>query len=409
MVKLPIVGRVMSLVREKPSSRSSAARDHRLRNGFEAAPVGIAFATPDGQWLQVNECLRAMLGYSREELSRVTVNGITHEDDGKLEAPMMRRLLHGHADFYRIKKRLLHMSGTYRSVQAHVSLVRNSAGEPDFFVYFIEDDDAAAPQEPETLRDALAALRAVSEETIKELKVMTHALRNEIERRQALEEKLRITTSQPADAHDSVEVDEREWHAFDGDVARILRPIAEDQRGGALVVARNEDQHDFFFDRGRIYSCASNDPRLFLTEHLIGSGVITEEQRAKALDIKRETQLALGRILVILGIINEEQLVRAMRRKVAEELAQLAEWRGARWAFIDGDIPELKLVPLRIDVEELLAPVPRSVIAAPASKHFHLESCVKMKRISRRMRITFANESEAVAEGLEPCGMCIGL
>ena len=192
-------------------------------------------------------------------------------------------------------------------------------------------------------------------------------------------------------------------------MASARRTSHQDRRSGALVVARNEDQHDFFFDRGRIFSCASNDPRLFLTEHLIASGVITEEQRAKALDIQRETQLALGRILVILGIINEEQLVRAMRRKVAQELAQVGEWREARWAFIDGDIPELKLVPLRIDVEQLLAPAPRPVIAAPASKHFHLENCVKMKRISRKMRITFASESEAVAEGLEPCGMCIGV
>jgi len=280
----------MSLVRGKPQSRHSA-REHRLRQGFENAPIGIAFATIGGRWLQVNEYLRAMLGYSREELSRFDVDSMTHEDDAANEAPMKRRLLHDNTDSYRIKKRMLHVSGTYRSVLVHASLVRNSVGEPDFFVYFIEEDDQA-PQ----------------------------------------------------------------WRPLDNDVIAVLRDIAGDRRSGALTMLSGERQHDFFFDRGRIFSSASNDPNFFLTEHLIASGIITEEQRERALEVKQITQLALGRILVIMGVVTEEQLVRAMRLKVEGELAQLLECNDARWAFVDGDVPKHKLVPLGIDVEDLIAP-----------------------------------------------------
>ena len=82
--------------------------------------------------------------------------------------------------------------------------------------------------------------------------------------------------------------------------------------------------------------------------------MITEEQRQKALEIQRETQLALGRILVILGALTENQLHDAMREKAADEIAELSTWTDAKFVFVEEEIPTLQLVPLRIDVAELI-------------------------------------------------------
>ena len=82
--------------------------------------------------------------------------------------------------------------------------------------------------------------------------------------------------------------------------------------------------------------------------------MITEEQRQKALDIQRETQLALGRILIILGALTENQLHDAMRGKAEDEIRELSTWTDAKYVFVEEEIPTLQLVPLRIDVAELI-------------------------------------------------------
>src|ERR1051325_10141900 len=88
MVKLPIVGHVMSLVRrpaQKAARGAASSRDERLRVGFDRAPIGTASAAPDGHWLQVNEHFRSLIGYTREEPSRISLHSITHPEDAKRE------------------------------------------------------------------------------------------------------------------------------------------------------------------------------------------------------------------------------------------------------------------------------------------------------------------------------------
>jgi len=562
MVKLPIVGRVMSLVRKEPPARIAGARDDRLRRGLELAPAGVAFASLDGHWLQLNERLRTMLGYTREELARITFHSITHPDDARKEAPMIRRVMNGDEESYRIRKRTMDKTGNYRVLHVRASLVRTPSGEPDFFVYLVEPEETRTDprrfdferasatlidqlsdvaiiridnrgiicgwnegakrifgyerdeiigknrrvlyrdadtwkgrptsemkravegrletedwrvtksgehlfvhitiaqfspdgetrgfvemigpstggnaidtkavieqlrnevdkrtRTEDSLRSALEELRVVSEETLKELKIMTVALRNEIDRRKALEDELNTANEKlaavpppapppvPEEIAIPVDTNEREWHALAGTPMDLLRQLGNDASSGTLIVMSGEQQKEIFFEKGRVFSCASNDPKLFLTERLIAARVITEENRARAMEIKQETQLAIGRILLILGIVSEEQLVDGMRAKLRDEITQLATWTDVKWTFVDGDVTSLKLVPLRIEVEELLAPPKRAVVASPTSKKYHLEQCISVKRIAKRSRVRFASEAEAAAKGLAPCRMCVG-
>jgi PAS domain S-box-containing protein len=72
------------------TSRLTAAR--RL---FEHAPVGIALVSIDGGWLQYNERFRQLVGYTREQLARMTFTDLTHPEDAKCEVTLMRRMLGG--------------------------------------------------------------------------------------------------------------------------------------------------------------------------------------------------------------------------------------------------------------------------------------------------------------------------
>ena len=67
----------------------------RFRGGFEQAPLGIAFVDRDGAWLSFNDRFGEIVGYTREQLRRLAFNDITHPDDARREAALVRRLRGG--------------------------------------------------------------------------------------------------------------------------------------------------------------------------------------------------------------------------------------------------------------------------------------------------------------------------
>ncbi|MFL6245802.1 MAG: PAS domain S-box protein [Thermoanaerobaculia bacterium] len=259
----------------------------------------------------------------------------------------------------------------------------------------------------ESLREAFDDLRRTSEETMNELRIMTAALRDEIDRRKAAEEALRQMNAKLAVAPVEPEVEEIEievppapaWQELTSP-AEVLTELAAAQRTGTLLIVSGTREKEIFFEDGRVFSCASNDPEKFLAERLVTGGVITDDQRRKAVEIKQASQLALGRILLILGAIDETQLVEAMRGKLEAEIAELLTWTDGRYVFVDGDVPSLQLVPLRIDVDVLLAP-PVVYIASMKSGKVHHATCISAKRISAGARLQLQS-----TEGFELCRVC---
>ena len=68
------------------------------RATFEQAAAGIAHVAPDGHWLRVNDKFCAIVGYSREELMRLTFQDITHPDDLGKDLEHLRLMLAGEID-----------------------------------------------------------------------------------------------------------------------------------------------------------------------------------------------------------------------------------------------------------------------------------------------------------------------
>ena len=117
-------------------------REERFRSTFENAAVGITHVAPDGRWLEVNERLCDIVGYSREELITRTFGDITHPDDLEADWKQARLLLAGRIENYSIDKRYYRKDGSIVWINLTRSLMRRADGSPDYFISIVEDISA---------------------------------------------------------------------------------------------------------------------------------------------------------------------------------------------------------------------------------------------------------------------------
>jgi PAS domain S-box-containing protein len=113
--------------------------EERFSSAFEFAPIGIALVALDGRWLKVNHAICALVGYSEAELLARTFQEITHPDDLIADMECVRRLLAGEIRSYVMEKRYIHARGHLVSILLDVSLVRDSHGQPLYFIAQIQD------------------------------------------------------------------------------------------------------------------------------------------------------------------------------------------------------------------------------------------------------------------------------
>ncbi|WP_407898485.1 EAL domain-containing protein [Ferrigenium sp. UT5] len=144
--------------------RDLAESEERYRAAFDQAAVGIARVAPDGKWLEVNQKIADIVGYSREELLQQTFQDITHPDDLDLDLAYVRQMLAGSLQNYSMEKRYLRKSGEVVWVNLTVSLVRDSDGTPKYFVSVVED--ISAKKQTETLLRKLSLAVEQSPNTI---------------------------------------------------------------------------------------------------------------------------------------------------------------------------------------------------------------------------------------------------
>jgi PAS domain S-box-containing protein len=135
-----------------------AGRGLSLKKAFDAAGVGMATATVDGHWLYLNDTCCQLLGYTRDELLRFSLNDLTHPEDASKELALIRRVLAGDSRRYRLEKRLIDKKGQYRTLQVSAALVSGTGADPDVFVYVIEPQGTPAASGQDAGRLAVTIL-----------------------------------------------------------------------------------------------------------------------------------------------------------------------------------------------------------------------------------------------------------
>jgi two-component system sensor histidine kinase/response regulator len=122
--------------RAEEESRESAGR---FRSTFENAPIGMALVSLDNHYLRVNQAFCDMLGYSEEELLSRRSLEVTHPDDREASTARTHALLEGTIARDLLEKRYIRADGQVVWALSSVSLVRDSGGEPAYFVSQYQD------------------------------------------------------------------------------------------------------------------------------------------------------------------------------------------------------------------------------------------------------------------------------
>ncbi len=123
----------------KRAEEAMRENEGRFRSTFESAAIGMALVGLDGRWMEVNDAVCELLGYSREELLSTNFQSITHPDDLEADLEQAHRLLRGEIQTYRLQKRYIHKKGHTVWVLVSASLVRDDGGAPLYGLAQIQD------------------------------------------------------------------------------------------------------------------------------------------------------------------------------------------------------------------------------------------------------------------------------
>jgi len=103
------------------------ASEARYRTIFEQAALGIALFAADSRLLETNPALDGMLGYTGDELRRLSFTAITHPDDVAATLQLYQELVAGPRDVAQMEKRYLRRDGVVVWARLTASLVRAAA------------------------------------------------------------------------------------------------------------------------------------------------------------------------------------------------------------------------------------------------------------------------------------------
>ncbi|MGI1275834.1 PAS domain S-box protein [Klebsiella quasipneumoniae subsp. similipneumoniae] len=130
---------LLSHARSEQAIQALEDVEARFRTIFERAGVGIAMVAPDGGWLRVNDALCQIVGYSQDELLKLTFQDITHPDDLNTDLSLLQQLINNDIDHYQLEKRYITKSGRSVWIDLIVTKKLSINGELEYFISIIKN------------------------------------------------------------------------------------------------------------------------------------------------------------------------------------------------------------------------------------------------------------------------------
>jgi len=136
--------------------------------------------------------------------------------------------------------------------------------------------------------------------------------------------------------------------------ADLLQFIAVNLSTGTLQVRHQQTLKMIFFEKGKVISSSSSDPKDYLGHFLVSQGYITEDDLRVAMEIQRSSKMLLGKILVMSGKVSEKDMVRLLQIKTEETVYSLFLWDEGEFTFYQDEFVNRLFVRIHLDPQSLI-------------------------------------------------------
>lgn len=110
----------------------------KFKGAFEYSPAGMALVDEKGYYIEVNDKLCKILGYSNQEMKSLTFQEITYFEDLALDLEYKKSLDSGKTTNFNSEKRFVKKDKSYVWTHISVSLVKKSENETYYIVQIID-------------------------------------------------------------------------------------------------------------------------------------------------------------------------------------------------------------------------------------------------------------------------------
>lgn len=127
-------GAVLDVTEQREAEGRRAAAEYLFRQGFDAAPIGMALSDPvDGRCVRVNDALCRLLGRPREELVGRTMASATPPEDHAGLRRVQEEMLRGQRESFTAEQRYVRADGSEGWGLLHWAPVRRQDGSVEAF------------------------------------------------------------------------------------------------------------------------------------------------------------------------------------------------------------------------------------------------------------------------------------
>ena len=129
----------VDITERKHAEEALKESEKRSRAIVANSPIGIATSGANKHFLSANSAFCRILGYTEEELRKLTFKDITYSEDLNASILKMRELGKGTIASFTLEKRYVKKDGAVIEGKIMINAVRGQNGEPNLFVAELED------------------------------------------------------------------------------------------------------------------------------------------------------------------------------------------------------------------------------------------------------------------------------
>ncbi len=134
-----MIGAMQDITNTKKLQNKLKQSEERFKGIFKHSPIGMALVDINGKYLEVNESVCEILGYSNEELETLTFQEITYPEDLKADLEFKEMLDNGKTSSFSSEKRFVKKNKSILWTHISVSIEKNTKNEIKYYIVQIID------------------------------------------------------------------------------------------------------------------------------------------------------------------------------------------------------------------------------------------------------------------------------